>query len=267
MQNEYILLLNQMGFSKNEAKVYLALLKKNTSQATELVSLSGVPQKMIYYTLQKLMHRGLCSLVHGKVKKYKPTNPSIGIGKYIVQHEQQLEGAREMLKSLKAQYKNGKGEINPLEYIEVIQTQAQIVEKFYSLINKAKKEILAFTKGPYANKWENNNETIESVKKGLIVKSIYEVDDMNKQEFSKWVEMFAEAGEEIRISYEVPLKMIIFDEETVIIALRDKITAEPSLTSMIIEHQDMAKAFKITFNSIWKSSMTLEEFKNKEKKL
>jgi len=103
------------------------------------------------------------------------------------------------------------------------------------------------------------------VKKGLIVKSIYELDDMNKQEFFKWIEMFAEAGEEIRISYELPLKMIIFDEETVIIALRDKVTSEPSLTSMIIAHQDMAKAFKITFNSIWNSSMTFEEFKNKEK--
>ncbi len=77
--------------------------------------------------------------------------------------------------------------------------------------------------------------------------------------------MFASAGEEVRIAYKLPMKMMIFDEKIVIIALQNEITSKPSLTTMLIEHSDLAKTLKETFNMYWQKSMTLEEFKIKEK--
>ena len=77
MSDNYVDLLLKMGLSLNEAKVYLALLKKNISNVSEIVTVSGVPQKMIYYVLQKLMQKGLCSLIPGKIKRYKPNRRKI----------------------------------------------------------------------------------------------------------------------------------------------------------------------------------------------
>lgn len=263
MQNNYTDILTKLGLSINEAKVYLALLKKNTSQVAEIVTLSGVPQKMIYYILQKLMHKGLCALMPGKVKKYKPANPSVAISKFIIQSEEQIEMAQNMVIELEKQYKIGQRETNPLEYIEIIQSGTQVVEKFLSIVKKAKEEILAFTKGPYALKFENNKEGLNAIKRGIIVKSIYEVDDARKADFLKWVETFADAGEEVRIAYKLPMKLIIFDNKIVMLTLEDRISSQQSLTTMTIEHSDLAKTLKETFNMYWHKAMTLEEFKIK----
>ncbi len=96
MNNNYLEILLNMGLSINEAKVYMALLKKKISNVSEIVTLSGVPQKMIYYVLQKLMQKGLCTLIPGKIKKYKPANPDTGIGNFISQAQQQIRTSQEM---------------------------------------------------------------------------------------------------------------------------------------------------------------------------
>ena len=68
MQKKHIDTLFEVGLSVNEAKVYLALLEKGISQVGEIVTLSEVPQQRMYYVLDKLMNKGLCSLIPGKVK-------------------------------------------------------------------------------------------------------------------------------------------------------------------------------------------------------
>ena len=265
MQNNYTDILTKFGLSINEAKVYIAMLKKNTSQVAELVSLSGVPQKMIYYTLQKLMQKGMCGLVPGKMKKYKPANPSVAIGKFIIQSKQRIVMSQKMVIELEKQYKIGLGNTNPLEYIEIIQSNAQVVEKFKSLQKKVKKEVLAFTKGPYAIKVKSNKEGLRTIKRGIIVKSIYEADETGNADFLKWVYMFEDAGEEVRVTTKLPMKMIIFDKKIVMLTLENILSSQQSPTTMTIEHPDLAKTLAETFNMYWQKSMTLEEFKIKEK--
>jgi hypothetical protein len=47
--------------------------------------------------------------------------------------------------------------------------------------------------------------------------------------------------------------------------LEDRVTSKPSLTALIIEHLDLAQGLKQVFNLYWQNSITLEEFKTKEK--
>ena len=108
MSDNYVDLLLKMGLSLNEAKVYLALLKKNISNVSEIVTVSGVPQKMIYYVLQKLMQKGLCSLIPGKIKRYKPTDPNTVIGDFIEQAQKQISQSQKMLFGLAKQYETGR---------------------------------------------------------------------------------------------------------------------------------------------------------------
>lgn len=260
MQNNYTDILTEMGLSVNEAKVYLALLKKNSSQAAELAVLSGVPQKMIYYVLQKLMSKGLCTLLPGKVKKYKPIDPGSGIGELITQSEQKIEMTKNMVVELKKQYKDGQNETKPLEFIEVIQNPIQIAEKMVSLERMAKEEVLSFNKRPYAMA-RRNVEEIGGLEKGIKYRSIYETDEARKLISRSVIEMYMKAGEEVRVVPELPMKMMIFDNNVLMFTLESSIVSRTNLTAMIIENSDIVKTMKETFNMYWQKAMTLEELK------
>ncbi|MFA6427217.1 MAG: helix-turn-helix domain-containing protein [Candidatus Magasanikbacteria bacterium] len=52
-------LLTQIGFSKNEAKVYLSALESGPSTASKLANEAGLPRTTVYFILNALIDRGV----------------------------------------------------------------------------------------------------------------------------------------------------------------------------------------------------------------
>ena len=264
MANNYVDILLKMGLSSNEAKVYLALLKKDISNVSEIVTISGVPQKMIYYVLQKLMQKGLCSLIPGKVKRYKPADPNTGIGDFIEQAQKQITQSRKMLSGLTKQFETGKNDKGKTECIEVIESGNQISEKMIVLERMAENEVLSFNKAPYVMAKRNEEELI-GLKKGIKYRSIYEVSEVCKLINRSVMEMYMEAGEEVRITEELPSKMMLFDCKILMFVMEECITSGVNISIVIVQHSSIIKAMKELFEVYWQKSMTVEEFKEKYK--
>ena len=69
-------ILEQIGLSKNEIKIYFALLELEQSSATPIVKKSGVPNSKVYPTLDKLIKRGLVSyVIKNNVKYFQASDP------------------------------------------------------------------------------------------------------------------------------------------------------------------------------------------------
>ena len=66
METELILQLSKFGFTQNEAKAYLTLLKHCPATGYEVSQHSGVPRSAIYEILRKLE---LCGAVYSEGKK------------------------------------------------------------------------------------------------------------------------------------------------------------------------------------------------------
>jgi len=150
-----------------------------------------------------------------------------------------------------------------MDYIQVIsEKNKNSLKRVESLERTAKNEVLAFTKAPYAMSlnFTGNEEEFINLKRGLKCKSIYEVEDAKKLDFLKKIELFYNAGEEVRIVNVLPLKFLIFDERIVMVTLEDMLTSRTRLTTLVIEHSAFTRFFKSTFENYWKHAMTLEEF-------
>jgi sugar-specific transcriptional regulator TrmB len=251
-----------MGLSANEAKVYLALLKANDSPVSSIAQLSGVPQKMIYYTLQKLMHRGLCTLLPGKAKRYRPTDPSVAIGGMIEQAQRQMTSSRKMLADLEKQYDRGRKESVLSEQIEVIQNTPRIAEKMLFLESAASEEVLSFNKPPYALTKRNIAE-LEGLERGVIYRSIYEISEARQLVYRSAIEMYHDAGEQVRLVEALPTKMMIFDGRTLLFAQQDHLAATADLTAVVLRDSSLIKALMELFAIYWAKGMTLAEFKTK----
>jgi len=264
MQNNHIEILIKMGLSLNEAKVYLALLKKKISQVGEIATLSGVPQKMIYYVLQKLMSKGMCSLVPGKVKRYKPIEPGIGIGNFITIAQKQIDSSKKMLDELGRQYEIGQNETSSLECVEVIQSAAIVAQRVLSLEHLSTDEVLSFNRPPYAMS-ERNREELRGLKRGTRYRSIYQVSEVKNLIPRSVMEMYREAGEEVRIAESLPMKMMIFDSRILMFVLEECLMSPENFTAVIIQRSSLINALIELFEMYWLQSMTVEEFREKYK--
>ena len=262
--------LIRIGLTESEAKIYLNLLKKKSFTASEISRISEISRPKTYEILNQLVQKGLCIEILGGVKKYAPANPKTAFSGFKQKIQQELENKKILISNLSETllplYHSEKENTDPLDYIQVLRDKNRIAEKVYSLERKVENEVLGFTKAPYAMSFNvsDDEEELVNLKKGIKYKSIYEVGDAKKQIFFQMIEIFADAGEEVRITYQLPIKMIIFDNKTVILTLENSIFTQHNLTAMIIEHSALAETLKETFNMYWEKSMTLEKFKNKE---
>jgi hypothetical protein len=70
---------------------------------------------------------------------------------------------------------------------------------------------------------------------------------------------FVNAGEEVRIADDLPLKMIIADGSTVLCDMPDPVARDSATTTLCIRHPSLAAALTCAFEAIWDASPTLAE--------
>jgi sugar-specific transcriptional regulator TrmB len=174
--------------------------------------------------------------------------------------KQVKENITAVLNELRPQYDKSRQEINPLDYIEIIKDPYQIHKRFMHLVGGAKEEILVFTKPPFSSPREKLEEQAdreaEILKRRIRCRSIYEIskDEDEKRWQLEMINGAVRAGEEARVSKELPMKMAIFDERIVLLALEDPVSKQPSFTTQIVEHRPLAKGLKILFETLWQQA-------------
>ena len=102
-----------------------------------------------------------------------------------------------MVDDLKPATKPVSTQTDPLEYIEVLRDRRAINERFAELQKAVKKEILVFTKPPYATPPQENVEGLEVTRNHAAARSTSSRSSMTRA-VATGVQRFVEAGEEAR---------------------------------------------------------------------
>lgn len=264
--------LQNIGISKREAEIYIALLQKNEFTAPELAKITTITRTKIYEILQNLIRKGICNESYRDGQKiFRGVKPQIAIQNIVSNYELEIEQKKQaailLEVELAAIYKNNLHNDNPLNYIEVLSDIGQVKDRWLSIQKNAKKELIGFSKPPYAQiKLEANIEAeAEVIKtKKIMYKSIYEYAGLTSEERNKLIELivtYQKTGEQARIIKELPMKLLICDEKITMLALNDTVSLKPSITTMIVNHPSFAVALKNVFESYWANAISIEEFK------
>jgi sugar-specific transcriptional regulator TrmB len=75
--------LLELGLKPYQAKVYLALIDGKEKTASELVSITNVPQPRIYDTLESLANLGLVEIILTKPRRYRGIPPEEALDKLV----------------------------------------------------------------------------------------------------------------------------------------------------------------------------------------
>lgn len=254
--------LTRLGLTSYEAKAYLSLIKRDSYTAAQVARQAALPRQRIYDVLGTLVQKGLAVARPGTVVKYSATPPEIAINMLVQAHRQQLleleQGARQMVDTLKPAYEAGQAHTDPLEYIEVLRDRRAINERFAELQASVKREILVFTKPPYATPPQENVEGL-AVTRTHEARAVYEFGVFEDRDVAEGVRRFIEAGEDARFVPELPLKLVIIDETIVMFGMEDPVAGSADLTIVVVEHSSLARVLKTAFDAIWAGGLTFAQ--------
>lgn len=254
-QDEQLAPLRELGLNAYEARVYVTLLGKDSFSATQIADYSGVPRQRIYDILAALAERGLVINRPGrKGNTYTAVSPRKAL-RGLVQAEQrrvsQLESATSaLIEQLSEVYSAGQQESSPLDYIEVLRGVA-IGQRFAEIQRQCEREILVFTKPPYATQPQDNVEGIQAMERKVQARSVYEYSALDDEQVRTAVALFIQRGEQARFVDYLPMKLVIVDERIVLFAMEDPLAGRTELTIMAIENPGLALTLKLAFEAAW----------------
>jgi sugar-specific transcriptional regulator TrmB len=254
--------LVRLGLTTYEARAYVALVRRDSFTAAQVARQAGLPRQRIYDVLGSLVQKGLASSRPGAVVKYAAIAPEPAIERLIASRRESMAAlerdAGALVAALAPEFAAGQAHSDPLEYIEVLRDRGAINERFTELQAGVKREILVFTKPPYATPPQENVEGIQ-VTRSHVARSVYEYSVFDDAETMEGVRRFIEAGEEARFVEQVPLKLVIIDEAIVMFGMQDPVGGASELTIMVVEHPALASTLKLAFESVWDGGQTFDE--------
>jgi sugar-specific transcriptional regulator TrmB len=254
--------LTRLGLTSYEARAYVALTGRDSFTAAQVARLAGLPRQRIYDVLGTLVEKGLAATRPGRVLKYSAADPKTAIHGLLAAHRQELRdlerSAVSLADELAAAYLAGQAQSDPLEYIEVLRDPGAINARFDELQASVKKEILVFTKPPYAKPPQENVEGL-AVARSHKARGMYEFSLFDDPAATEGVRMFIEAGEEARFVPELPLKLVIIDQTIVMFGMQDPVGGRSDLTIVIVEHPSLARVLSMAFNAYWAQGLTFDE--------
>lgn len=139
--NDVYELFEEIGFSINEAKVYIALIEKNPINGYEVAKIANITRTMVYDILKRLVNKGVAEVINERgTKLYSPIPYKELFQKLKTDYNnrlEQMEGALDKIES-DEQSEN---------YVINIADHQAMVQEIRTLIGSAKKEI-------YLSLWE-----------------------------------------------------------------------------------------------------------------
>ena len=254
--------LTRLGLTTYEAKAYVALLGRDSFTAAQVSRQAELPRQRIYDVLGTLVEKGLASTRPGSVVKYSAVAPDLAIERLVLAHRHELadleRSAEAIIAELAPAYRSGLEKTDPLEYIEVLRDAGAINERFAELQASVKREILVYTKPPYATPPQENLQGLE-VTRTHTARGVYEMSAFDDPDVIAGIKRFIEAGEEARFVERLPLKLVIIDETIVMFGMEDPVGHGRDLTIMVVEHPSLASVLKTSFDATWERGLTIDE--------
>lgn len=265
---EMIRKLVELGIPEKEAGIYWALLQKRELTALEIQKIAHVPRTKVYEITHRMTLRNMCLEKQiGSKKKYQAVDPAKFLNGFMSDKEKELNDKRNIADGIKKMaipaYEQGIKHFDSLENVEIIKDLPSIHERFVSLMKNTKKELIGLGKAPYSHQYdetrlkEQDDAVHEKVKKGVEVRVVYEIPAKDKLEWTyNQIRKCVKAGEKARVIESLPIKVYIFDERYILMALTNvKSDYDNSrLVMFVVDHPPLAYLGKALFEQLWKQA-------------
>ncbi|MEV4472295.1 helix-turn-helix domain-containing protein [Nonomuraea sp. NPDC049504] len=248
--------LAAVGVDAEDERLYRDLLRHPRTTLPELAEHTGRTAVALRRALSRLEALGLVSRMAGRPARFLATRPDVAVAALISRREEGLAQARLASIALLAETPSTQNQ-SPEELVEVVRGQAAVVQRFTQLQQTAAEELLVLDRPPYASDpGEQNAEEIDRLARGVVVRGIYDVSALEVPGKLRLAQEAVAAGEQARISPQVPMKLAIADRACAMLPLST--TESAHADSAVIVHASMlVDALVALFEVLWRAALPL----------
>ena len=266
-----------LGLNAYESAAYVALLSRPEMASAEVANRASIPRQRVYDVLASLVSKSLCIAHHGDRKTYSAVDPKIAFVLLANERAAILEHQRDEARTLAARlaaeltpvFASGRGQNDPLAYVEVLSGSTRIGYRALALAEAAKKSINSCMKPPMILSKEQNWTFLKApLGRGLKYRALCDAATLADPELRAWMMQFHDWGLDIRVISELPLKMQTFDDEIVLVSMQDPAGGQPSFTAVAIHNRGFVAMLNLAFEHLWTLAKPLgvEEVAGEEQK-
>ncbi len=250
--------LQDLGLTDYEIKVYLALLDNPASQASDVSRVAEVPVSKIYEVLANLEKKGWVeSQQSTRPARYYPKSPSTALQAVRIRQERELKSNEEyLLQELMPRY--SKKETQEKPEIWIVRGEYNILAKVQETIDRCKKEILVVVPSALNDVIDLVIPALTEVKNsGVSVRMLLSV-QVNKDSLRKLASL-----SQVRLKENMFGGGVISDAREIILLLGggNEGVVDPSGSALAIwsDHAGLASFARSYFEFLWTEAIPFSE--------
>jgi HTH-type transcriptional regulator, sugar sensing transcriptional regulator len=243
MEGKVVQILERIGLSKNEIKIYLDLAQQDSSSALEISKRTQIHRSNTYDAIRKLIERGFISeIIEDKKKLFRAKEPE-KIKDYIKQQEQEVESILPYLKMFSSEDNREKEGVSTAKGTFAVREALHDLLKLNKQINVYGASIksidafgLGFLKDFHA----------ERIKQKISMRHIYDADAIERTKYLTRMKL-TEAKILPKKYYSIVSTNICGDTVMFLIF------SNPA-SAIIIKNKSIAEAYSNYFEILWKQA-------------
>lgn len=248
------IVLEELGFTKGEIKVYFALLDIGNTTSGPIISKSKVARSKVYEILEKLEEKGLVTESIKENTRYFQASSPKRILDYIKEKEKKLKEKENNFRDLLPHLIEKQRIIPEKQEVKIyvgIEGQITFYKEMLEKLNKGD-EYLVVTMGN--EQWNNENYNLfiknlhqKRIEKGLHVKVLF---NSSKGKFNEENSFLNNPPyfEMRQLNLNLPSSLLIVKDTVSITSWGEKIR------NFVITCQDVADQYKLFFHDMWKQA-------------
>lgn len=249
--------LAAVGLTDLEEAVYEELSDRSSAALAELGDALSMSPRRLATVVRGLVQMGLVTQTTGRSPRYVVSNPDQAIETLARGVEEAVARARLRATELTRKARAAAERKDPAELIEVVEGKA-IAVRAVELERAARRQIRTFDKPPYVMSpdAENPNEP-GKIEMGVQYRVIYDRSLLEDPRHVDRIRRCVRDGEQARTLADLPLKLMIVDDDVAIVPLTS-VGHEHEGVSVFIRPSVLLDSMVAMFEALWVRSVPLQ---------
>jgi sugar-specific transcriptional regulator TrmB len=257
-EEQLVQYLGEFGFSRNEARMYLAALGRPPLRVAELAELADVNRPKAYDALRQLVEKGLfeedAGQVQGQVARFKAADPMLVIQRLryqsALEQADRVQDTTMLVADLFARYYEAPQGDDPFEYVELIRNSDAAWARRDAITAGAEKEVVqARRMTPPGSRPRAGDEV--GVREGVSYRALYESGFLAFPQFMARLAERVQRGEQIRFVETVPVGITAVDRRKCLLSLNSTGLVSGQGSWVVLEQPALADLLTDAFDRLW----------------
>lgn len=252
-------MLEPVGLSELESRLYVTLIQHPRSSAAELALHCGVSTGQAARALALFVRRGMASRLPGRRSSYLAVAPDIALQPMLGRREEELHQVRTAMHELTQLFRRASRYTHPAEQVEVVTGGDNIISRVLALQDSAKVSLRGIDKLPHLMVGHSANAEGEDrrLADGIEYRVIYDREVLALPSKFAEVQGSIRRGEQARALTGAPLKVWIADDTSALLPMRgDTYTID---AAFVLHPSTLLDAVIALFESEWRRATPIRQ--------